>query len=166
MKAPEREAAYRTNPTRRTTRRETKQVMGYTHYWDIASTDRDAWNNLRTATTRVIAEVEKRGIKLAGWCGVDRPMIDTVIRFNGAEPDDYESFELNPTGDSWTFCKTGQRPYDLAVVATLVLAEHYGCLLATSDGTPEEWADGLALAQMIEPAAKMPAGVEHDESDA
>lgn len=138
--------------------------MGYTHYWTIVNADPSAWGKFRNATERVITAVQSKGIRIAGPLGTGRHDIETAILLNGAEPDAYESFVLDPA-DGWTFCKTARRPYDLSVVAILVLAEHYGILRATSDGEPHEWTAGLALAQTIEASAKLPAGVTDGETE-
>jgi hypothetical protein len=70
-----------------------------------------------------------------------------TIHFNGKEPDDYESFVLNPGASSFEFCKTQFRPYDRLVCAVLIAAKHRlgDGIEISSDGDWSEWADGLAL---------------------
>ena len=66
---------------------------------------------------------------------------------------------LGATG--FNFCKTAAKPYDLVVTAILVLAEHFseGHFKVSSDGDPEDWAEGLALAREVVPGVELPAGL-------
>lgn len=45
------------------------------------------------------------------------------------------------------FCKTAYRPYDLAVITFLIIAKHHlrNNIIVHSDGTLENWRDGMAL---------------------
>jgi hypothetical protein len=49
------------------------------------------------------------------------------------------------------FCKTGFRPYDLAVTAFLIIAKHYlnEKILVKSDGTILHWMDAVRLCQDV-----------------
>lgn len=50
-------------------------------------------------------------------------------------------------------------------MAILILAEHYATDYVTisSTGSAEGWQDGLELAQLVEPSAKMPMNLRSDE---
>lgn len=73
----------------------------------------------------------------------------------------HETFYLEPGQTGFTSCKTAQKPYDVAVVAILCLAEFYseGTYGVQSDGGPADWEEGLALARQIEPKCPLPDGV-------
>ena len=53
-------------------------------------------------------------------------------------------------GKYFNFCKTGFRPYDLAVITFLIIAKHHlnGKLIIESDGLDQHWFDGNLLCQM------------------
>lgn len=113
--------------------------MGYTHYWSYLP-ESEQWQAAfprLLADTRVILDhVTAHGIAIADAYGDGEPLLSAdEIAFNGAEPEEYESFILGTRQDpdtrhrtwrgerfTWTFCKTARRPYDLAVTATLLRA--------------------------------------------
>jgi hypothetical protein len=49
------------------------------------------------------------------------------------------------------FCKTAQKPYDIAVCSALIIAKkHFGkSIMISSDGDNEEWQESKALCQKI-----------------
>jgi hypothetical protein len=49
------------------------------------------------------------------------------------------------------FCKTAFKPYDLAVICALTVAKHHlgSQIKVSSDGTPENWADGVFLCNKV-----------------
>lgn len=55
----------------------------------------------------------------------------------------------NKKGLYFDFCKTAFKPYDLAVIALLIIAKHYlqNKIKVHSDGTEEQWFDGKLLCQ-------------------
>lgn len=121
--------------------------MGYSHY----SAD-------STATPAVIADacsiIESSGIAICGPLGTGEPKLDLEdgIWLNGSEAlgEDYETFHLPGTsGHDGTgldgFCKTGRRPYDAVVTAIYISAAVRNGQLLRTDGTWEDWAEGLAL---------------------
>ncbi|MEV4199385.1 hypothetical protein [Micromonospora globbae] len=131
--------------------------MGYTHYWSVPLSHRDyatAWPTLIDDTRRIIGAVRATGVVIAGPDGYRRPVLDPAagIEFNGdATTDlDYEAFVLQPPslrpGYTRAFCKTGRRPYDLAVAAVLLRARLLlpDVFLIRSDGSWDgEWAHGV-----------------------
>ncbi len=125
--------------------------MGYTHYWERTAKKRFTvaqWKDIREFANKIIAEIQKRGIKLVyEWDESDKPPEVTAdhIRFNGAGDDGHETFLMlraKGSGQSgeW-FCKTARKDYDIAVVWCLE-----ACRLVThgdfewssdGDGEPE-----------------------------
>ena len=105
--------------------------MGYTHYWSVPPGDpryAARWPGIVEDTRRIVAAVRDLGVVIAGPDGYRRPVLDVSkgIGFNGdATTDlDYETFALAAPGFGGParaeFCKTGRRPYDLAVAAVLL----------------------------------------------
>jgi hypothetical protein len=133
--------------------------MGYTHYWTPPALikDRD-WKAFVSAVSRLVENDKVRGL-LAGPLGAGDPIADeTSVAFNGRAFDRYESFVLTQTmEDSWGFCKTGRQPYDVAVVATLMLAAHYiPGFVWRSDGDPKDHRRGFELACEAVPLSEWP----------
>ena len=71
------------------------------------------------------------------------------IFFNGCgyEDADHETFELTPTKNSFSFCKTARKPYDLAVQACLLVAHYHApsSISFSSDGDADEWQAAIDL---------------------
>lgn len=132
--------------------------MGYSHYWEAKREPTQVeWTNLCRAVQKAI---ELSGVPIAGWNGEGKPEIrddlskavsldpdkQPVIRFNGKADDDCETFSLRPVIE-WTFCKTGVRPYDVVVVASLVLASRlWEGFSWRSDGDTVDHLAGIELA--------------------
>lgn len=111
--------------------------MGFTHYWSYLPESEQwqvAFPRLLADTRVILDHLTDRGIATAGAHGDGEPLltVDEIV-FNGAEPNEYESFFLGTTQDpntrhhtwrgarfTWDFCKTAHRPYDLAVTAVLL----------------------------------------------
>lgn len=133
--------------------------MGYTHYFGPKSFKPAEFNSIVKASKEVIRIVtEEMKIPIVyEYDETDKPPVceGELIRFNGADDDGHETFSLD-VNNGRDFCKTARKPYDIAVTAVLCLAHHYGGLDVASDGDPEDWEDGLALAQRIEPKCVMP----------
>jgi hypothetical protein len=133
--------------------------MGYTHYWY----QKPGLDDRKFIAFR--GDVEK----ILRNCGVDlvdryesdaKPVIsDFEIRFNGAGKGAYEDFQFlrdklgrpDQGGEAFTFCKTAQKPYDIAVCAVLIAAKkHFGDdLKVTSDGDENDWAAAFELADSL-----------------
>jgi hypothetical protein len=130
--------------------------MGYTHYWTLPPGDpRYAmrWPGIVEDTRRIVDAVRDLGVVIAGPDGYRRPVLDLSagIAFNGdATSDlDYDTFALTAPGFGGAprteFCKTGRRPYDLAVTAVLLRCHLLlpDVFLIGSDGEWEhEWLTG------------------------
>lgn len=126
---------------------------------------------------RMVAPLNRLGVVLADGLGEGVPSISpTEIRFNGDRTRSvdcsYETFEFLPdngyaetpagrkrrdpvsrhenprfNGKYFNFCKTGRRPYDLAVNVCLVIAKHHlgEDIMVDSDGTMEDWREAMLL---------------------
>lgn len=118
--------------------------MGYTHYWNAPN------EPLEDELLADIRKVVNHGFESTIIQREDdeaEPPIATSdnIFFNGIDGDGHETFCFDTNG-GWTFCKTARKPYDRYVVAILALiGEHIPSFDWTSDGEPEDHADGLVL---------------------
>lgn len=157
--------------------------MGYTHYWrPKGDIDEAVWTKLTEATIGVLSIAKERGIGIVGGMGdpgTEPEINERRIDLNGESP--YETFRLeqkpevpahrrdrDPEWARFSFCKTGRMPYDEVVTAILCLAEHFsdGYFRVSSDGSPGEWRDGLALARKVASGVQLPPGVSNpDEED-
>lgn len=154
--------------------------MGYSHSWrPKGALDRETWLDALDFVHGVIAVAVADGIALAGGDGHGKPVLtQDEILFNGRADQGYETFHIlrvpelkrwadeDPDYKHFGFCKTGRRPYDVVVTAVLCILETVtgGHFRVSSDGSPEDWAPGLALARRVVSSAEIPAGVLERES--
>lgn len=124
--------------------------MGYTHYWDGQGSKRDAskFANFAKVAKRAIELAISRGIELGDAWGENVPKIDdTIVAFNGVGEDSHESCIIEPEQTGFEFCKTAYKPYDVVVVAVLVLYKHFFPeIVLSSDGELGDLIDGVILA--------------------
>jgi len=115
--------------------------MGYTHYY---SQQRDAtdseWDNI-TATFRTMLRMHPQPIQLESDERKPVRINKDQIWFNGIEDDGHETMVLYKDERGFKFCKTARKPYDRAVIALLLFANHFapGAWEISSDGTEGEW---------------------------
>ena len=135
--------------------------MGYTHYWYIADEiSRDSWNKFIWDFRKILPNF-KNTLDIQG----DQKLqtINGMVFFNGIGELAHESFLLERVADItgftqrdddgmiFKFCKTAQKPYDIAVCSALIIAKkHFGeSIMISSDGDNEEWQESKALCQKI-----------------
>jgi len=120
--------------------------MGYTHYWKPkVSNDEDFKNfsllckklnnNLPEKTNSAGGFYENDFLEIADGVGKRKPTFDnTIVNFNGKGKLSHETFQISKTCAEWDFCKTARKPYDLLVVACLILAWQILDYRFSSDG--------------------------------
>ncbi len=112
--------------------------MGYTHSWYRTETiDVPVWIRLTTDVGKLI---EHSPVPLVGDCTEPGSLPESDVSrilFNGANGNGFENFHCPrihlprpgrpPPRDGLWFssCKTGWRPYDLLVTATLLVLKHH-----------------------------------------
>jgi len=134
--------------------------MGYTHYWEIKSNNKDAEfirHKFKSASAKVkqfAKFIETQGMfQIRGGFGKGRPMInESEIWLNG---DDSRGIGCETFTIRWSdfledgdgFCKTGRNPYDLVVCfALLALKEAFRKDFDySSDGDAEDWKQAIHL---------------------
>lgn len=141
--------------------------MGFTHYWYREKMiDQVIYTKIVADFKKIRGELFNRGVLLAGSGGDGLPVISNQqVNFNGSsksqgscEPfkfdrelqfDNVRPRKINDT--ILQFTKTEGFPYDLAVMAFLVIAKYYldGHIIIQSDGASEDWTGARELCQRI-----------------
>lgn len=113
----------------------------------------DEWRHLSNAVKKIIRTTAYPIAKEYDEPNQPPTITDGLIAFNGVGDDGHETFWLERHGHGFNFCKTAEKPYDVVVVATLIVADAIapGVLLISSDGDPAEWEPGLTLARQALP---------------
>lgn len=159
--------------------------MGYTHYWTQKKDHtKKEWAEIAKDVGLILDHIQtKHGVKLAkDYDEPDSaPLIDgDVIWFNGVGDAGHETFVVHRTrppledwqkratvSRGWSFCKTAEKPYDIAVVAVLCyLTSVSQTFTASSDGEPADWQAGLEAVREALPryanVLNIPQGVRED----
>lgn len=130
--------------------------MGYTHYWNNTNFTREEWSTFKKASRAMIQKaVFEEKIQLdREWDNDTEPpeINDELVAFNGRGDDGHETFYFERINNEFQFCKTASKPYDTAVVASLILAHYCNPKFKwTSDGseTADDFDAGIALANSI-----------------
>lgn len=144
--------------------------MGYTHYFKQNKPVSDQqWDAFEKDAKVVLDHVQNRlGIVLKSDDSNGILLNNNRVNLNGDEARglDHETFYLAKDYRDFNFCKTAQKPYDLAVCSLLLLAnEHmHGHHEIGSDGNFEDWKEAMELnAELFGRAYLLPRGV--DSSD-
>lgn len=152
--------------------------MGYTHYFSFKAPKRAKGEAERVEKSyktaikhcqKIIQTYSKVNGGIAGYTAHSKLMQYGGVVCNGKTGEDCEDFVLrehymqNLEDRFGEFCKTGQNPYDVLVVACLIVLKHYLCdnIAIDSDGTKTDWSEGLLLARKITglKSLKIPANI-------
>ena len=110
--------------------------MGYTRYWE--RTDKPIDTDFVIAVCEIIADCDKRGIKIRNWEGKGNPVVTLdKIAINGDREHDlnHETLYFDNEEVGFAFCKTARKPYDYAVRKILKYAKENGFVTkVSSDG--------------------------------
>lgn len=124
--------------------------MGYTHYWrgNESKIDASAWPAAIADCDRLVAAGKEP-------YGLDIAAVPEFVEFNGdaTKDHDHEPFSIPRDANimqrtGFEFCKTACKPYDVVVTACLARLAEAG-LYVSSDGSSEDWLDGLTFAEEI-----------------
>jgi hypothetical protein len=142
--------------------------MGYTHYWEFKSPKKgqaDKTEALYQSALKDCARIVKAYYAVNG--GLSGFTAHTPIgkygglKVNGKGDEAHEDFTLREHfSDNFEenkydlvdgFCKTARKPYDVAVVACLIVLKYRlgDRFEVSSDGYSDDWQDGLRLAKNI-----------------
>lgn len=142
--------------------------MGYTHYWEVKLKTKTDIKNYNTALNKIATLVynynkaQPKGSiqRLSGYSAHAKPKTYDGIFFNGSGEYAHEDFSLPFDKKEFSdFCKTNQKPYDIVVVASLCILNHYIKDCVSSDGDSSDWIAGLALAKYLVPSVTMPKSI-------
>ncbi len=121
--------------------------MGYSHYFETRNVNPEEWSAFLKDFQKILPEF----IDLLDVIDDQKLDFDEVyVFFNGIEDDAHETFVLEKNAQG--FCKTGRKPYDLAVCSTLIVAKkHFGEKMdVSSDGSDADgWSQAKDLCQKI-----------------
>lgn len=131
--------------------------MGYTHYWrKVKDSVEEVEESNYQLALKGMREVLSSKKSILADCDGDEPLnLDKKgIYFNGIGDDSYEGFYLAKTieeNDDFEFCKTARQPYDVVVVACLIILNNYcsSVFQIESDGKKDEWKDGQKLVRIV-----------------
>lgn len=141
--------------------------MGHTHYHRIPKElGKAKFNKLLKDCRQIAGYLDyTQELKLSGETP-DKPSFEPdYIFLNGIEGEDHESFEVNRVHNSETdmawisetedgmyyyFCKTANKPYNLAVICILLAMKHHfpECVIST-DGDAKEWQEAIDICQEL-----------------
>lgn len=91
--------------------------MGYTHYWKSGNSSA----KINKATQKTLLAVIERGVE-AGLVFNDFTVTADTVRFDGVGDAAHETFFVKLPHSS-DYCITAQKPYDVCVVACLMILE-------------------------------------------
>ena len=145
--------------------------MGYTHYWTFKALDKIQGRQIEIeskyqlavrqcqrvvkAYNKAIKEIDpKHPDRLSGYSAHTKMNDYLGLEFNGTADEAHETFSLRDhwsKNEAFNFCKTASKPYDIVVVACLIVLQHYlgdELLEVGSDGDASDWEEGLQLAKI------------------
>lgn len=142
--------------------------MGYTHYYYRPEVlDAKKFNLVIEDFRKVLPKISLSGVKLAGGDGKGVMTVSNeAIWLNGVAEDAHETFylPLQYEKPSWhdeagigkeklafQFCKTAQKPYDIAVTCGLVIFKHHfgDAVKVSSDGELSDWGAAILLCESV-----------------
>jgi hypothetical protein len=111
--------------------------MGYTHYFRKETWTPADEKGFKDAlpTVRDIVKRHRKLLQLEHNDAGDPVVDENEIRFNGIEENGHETFLLSNRQERFEFCKTAEKPYDVAACEVLLVMKKY-CpnLQVSSDG--------------------------------
>lgn len=140
--------------------------MGYTHYFRFNPIKKGSTKQVESSYQLAVLQCQRLvsrynmarpsgdDTRLAGYAAHCKPGMYKGLKINGRGENAHEDFILREhykQNDVFNFCKTARKPYDLAVVACLVILKHYlgESIQVSSDGDVIDWRDGTKLARQL-----------------
>jgi hypothetical protein len=137
--------------------------MGYTHYWSFKQSPRGQAEKTEQSYLKAVKDCHKVIIAyskanggLSGYSAHTKLGKYGGIKVNGSGDNAHEDFSLREhysqnLEESFNFCKTAEKPYDVVVVACLIVLAYRlkGLVNVSSNGRQADWTEGLKLAQRV-----------------
>lgn len=133
--------------------------MGYTHYWTFKKPAKGQTAKIEAKYQLAIKQCNKiikaYSAEFGGLSGYSAHAKGYGgLHVNGSRENAHEDFSIREhfsQNDTGNFCKTAQKPYDVVVVACLIVLKHYlqDNIQVDSDGEKSDWIDGLNLATKV-----------------
>lgn len=142
--------------------------MGYTHYFEqVKPATDEQWKVFIKDAKKIIKHIQEK-LKISLISNDENNVIvnNERINLNGGNDLDHETFLLKKYNKGFNFCKTAQKPYDIAVCSLLLLAHHHipGSYMIDSDGKINDWKDSMELnAEVFEYAFIIPKKIDNSE---
>lgn len=121
--------------------------MGYTHYWNFnEKPSQEKFAELVEGVKQIVATAEEAGIAIG-----EQVYESGYFSFNGVDAGAHETFSIDIRTQEEDFCKTAEKPYDMAVTASLILAKKiFGDdIEIRSDGNWSDWESGQLLYESV-----------------
>jgi len=121
--------------------------MGYTHYWTFnEKPSQEKFAELVEGVKHIVATAEEAGIAIG-----EQVYESGYFSFNGVDAGAHETFSIDIRTQEEDFCKTAEKPYDMAVTASLILAKKiFGDdIEIRSDGNWSDWESGQLLYESV-----------------
>lgn len=121
--------------------------MGYTHYWKFnEKPSQEKFAELVEGVKQIVATAEEAGIAIG-----EQVYESGYFSFNGVDAGAHETFSIDIRTQEEDFCKTAEKPYDMAVTASLILAKKiFGDdIEIRSDGNWSDWQSGQLLYESV-----------------
>ena len=144
--------------------------MGYTHYWEFRVPKGIKAADLEKSYQQAIADIGKiarvynkectkkgeLGSRLSGYTAHVGKNAYGGAAINGKGENSHEDFSLREhfkqnLENAFNFCKTARKPYDIVIVACLVILKHRlgNAIIISSDGNASNWIAGTELAKRL-----------------
>jgi hypothetical protein len=121
--------------------------MGYTHYWNFnEKPSQEKFSELVEGVKQIVATAEEAGIAIG-----EQVYESGYFSFNGVDAGAHETFSIDIRTQEEDFCKTAEKPYDMVVTASLILAKKiFGeDIEIRSDGNWSDWESGQLLYESV-----------------
>ncbi len=121
--------------------------MGYTHYWNFnEKPSQEKFAELVEGVKQIVATAEEAGIAIG-----EQVYESGYFSFNGVDAGAHETFSIDIRTQEEDFCKTAEKPYDMVVTASLILAKKiFGDdIEIRSDGNWSDWESGQLLYESV-----------------
>ncbi len=139
-------------------------IIGYTHHWHRETElNKAKFSKASKDCKKICKSLSKNGLSLVFEDDSPKEPIftDSLVRFNGVEDEGCETFYIqreftsqNPQfdrkGRAYAYCKTSEKPYDIAVCACLIIFRHwFPDMKVSSEGNISDWEPAIKAVRSV-----------------